>query len=247
MARNVSLLKLLTDLRAETRTSSNPAHNAGARDMQVQLLQRTQEWLYDEHDWAFLRVERYTDLQAGQRYYAPPSDMDIDRVERLDVRWGQDWLKLHYGIENSHLALYDSDLDVRSWPVTRWEIYEGEQIEMWPIPANDGDRYLNPSSTSIEGRLRFTGIRNLRPLVDDEDRADLDDRLIVLYAAAEMLQADGAKDAESKASAARARLKSIRGNMSKVKSFQLFGAGEPETEKRRPYIPSVHYRDRETG
>lgn len=247
MARGKSLLKLLQDYRAETRQSQNPAHNAGARDTQVQALQRMQEWLYDEHDWVHLRVDRYFDLQEGQRYVDPPDDIEIDRVEELAVRYGGDWLHMEPGIEDCHYAQYDSDIDERSWPVARWKVYEDEQIEIWPIPADNGIRYLNPNATSLEGRVRVRGIRKLRPLVDDEDTADLDDRLIVLFAAAEYLAANGAADAEAKARAAQRRLNALVGNMSKVKDFSLFGAGRQRPYRHRPYIPTIHYRDRETN
>ena len=237
MARNQTLLKLLQDYRAEIRASGNAAHNAAAREGQVHLLQRTQEMLWDKHDWSFLRVERTFDVQAGQRYYDTPDDIVIDRVETLYVRYGEEWCRLGDGITDEHYSTWDSDLDERSWPVEQWQVYEGEQIELWPVPADDAD------ATSLEGRIKIVGIRSLRPLVADTDRADLDDRLIVLYAAAETLAARGAEDAAVKLQLARERESALIGNMSKVKSFSLFGGARDAGWKPKG-PPRVHYRER---
>jgi hypothetical protein len=217
MARGKTLLKLLQDLRAEIRASGNAAHNASAREGQVVLLNRIQEDLYDKYDWPLLRIERTLDVQAGQRYYDTPDDINIDRLESIQVRYGQQWCELGYGIDASHYSTWDSDLDERSWPVDRWMIYEGEQIELWPVPSD------NVNATSLDGRLKLIGIKKLTPMVQDDDVAMLDDRLIVLHAAAETLGASGAKDAAIKLNKAQERERMLTSNMSKIKTFSLSG------------------------
>lgn len=235
MPRNVTLLELLQDYRAEIRASGNAAHNSSARESQVRLLQRVQQGLWEDHDWPHLRVERTQDLQAGQRYYDPPDDVSIDRVEMIEVRYGEEWCPLGYGLDSRHYSTYDSDLDERSWPVTRWQIYEDDQFEVWPVPSDDAN------VTSLEGRLKITGIRNLNPLVADDDRCDLDSDLIVLHAAAETLGAQGAKDAPLKLQKAQRRELRLTGNLSKVKRFRIFGQPKgPQWKPKGP--PRVHYR-----
>ena len=235
MARGKTLLKLLQDLRAEIRASGNAAHNASAREGQVVLLNRVQEDIYDRHDWPMLRIERTLDVQAGQRYYDTPGDINIDRLECIEVRYGQQWCPLHYGINADHYSAWDSDLDERSWPVERWQIYEDEQIELWPVPAANAD------TVSLDGRLKITGIKKLQPLVADDDVAMLDDRLIVLFAAAESLAASGAKDAAAKLDAAQKRERMLTSNLSKIKTFSLSGRdGDSGWKPKGP--PRVHYR-----
>lgn len=241
MARNKSLLSILQDFRSEIRASGNAAHNQGARENQVQLLQRTQERLWDEHDWAFKRVRRDMPLQAGQRYYVSHEDIFIDRLETVEVRYGSDWLPLHYGIGAAQFSGWDSDLDERSWPVERWQVYEDDQFEVWPVPADNAD------PTTLEGTLRLNGIRNLKPFVADDDTATLDDMLISLYAAAEHLASRGAEDAPLKLRLAEKRLATLLGNTTKIKKFSLGGVSTEETAKRLQGPPRVHYRDRETG
>lgn len=234
MARNKTLLSLLQDFRSEARLSGNPAHNTNVRDSQVRMFQRLQEWLWEEHDWPHLRVERFLPVQAGQRFYSPPEDMIIDRIHKIEVRYGEQWCELTPLIPSEAYSHWDSERDERSWPVSRWRVYEDEQIELWPIPDDNADE------TTLEGVLKITGIRNLKPLVADTDRADLDDRMLVLYAAAEALAATGAQDAQFKADAAQKRVLHLTGNMSKVKTFRIGGSVQHEAKLRGP--PRVHYR-----
>lgn len=238
MARGTTLIRMLDDYRSEIRASPNPAHNVQVRDMQVKLLQRTQERLWDDFNWPHLRVRREVLLAAGQRYYDTPDDMLIERVEKIEVFANGIWRPLRANVEPYHLDAYNSDLDERSYPPMRWQIAEGldhagEQVEIWPISNINGD------ATTREGVMRFTGIRSLKPLVEDNDRADLDDRVIVLYAAAETLAASGAKDAKLKLDQANAILMRKRAGMMPRRNFQMFGVGRIPV-LRKPRIG--HYR-----
>ena len=231
--RGTTLIRLLDLYRAECRLSLNPAHNAHARDSQVSHIQRTQEWLWADYDWPLLRVERFIDVQNGQRYYSPPDDLDIDRIQKVELRHDDVWNCLHAGIDAEHYSAYDSDKDERQWPPQRWRIAEGEQIELWPVPDSDAD------PVSLEGRIKLTGIKKLSRLVDDDDRADLDDRLIILYCAAEHLAATGAKDAAFKLQQAQKRLATLRGQQSPRKQFRMFGPESRETYTKR--VPLAIY------
>lgn len=231
MARNVTLVKLLDDLRAEARLSLNPAHNQQARDTQVKQLQRKQEWLWREFDWPHMRVSRDIPVAAGQRYYELPADIDLERIEKLEIFLDGGWVPLLPDINNEHYTSWNSDLDERAWPPRRWNIVEDDDIEIWPIPNVDA------VAATMEGYVRVTGIRRLRPLVDDTDRCDIDSNLIVGYVAAEMLASSGAKDAKVKQDEANALFLRLRGQLTVSRKFRLFGIGEPQ-HPRRPVITS---------
>ncbi|QIG74316.1 hypothetical protein EVC08_004 [Rhizobium phage RHph_N65] len=233
MARGTTLVKLLDLYRAECRLSFNPAHNAQDRDRQVAHIQRTQEWLWEDFDWPLLRVERTLSLQDGQRYYDFPADMHIDRISKAEVFYDAAYCLLKPGIDAEHYTAYNSDLDERQWPPQRWRISEDEQVEIWPIPDGSADL------TTLEGTVKFTGIKNLSPLVADGDRADLDDRLIVLFCAAEYLAASGAKDANLKLDQANKRYGKLRGAQMPRKRFSMFGVGQPQDRPQR--IPFAVY------
>lgn len=242
MARGTLLSRLLDDYRAACRLSLNAAHNSQVRDTQIKALQQKQEFLWGDFDWPHLRVERFLTLSAGQRYYDPneltteagviQNDLAIDRIQRIDVRWSGVYVPVHPGIDDGHYAAHDSETDQRAWPIQRWLITEDEQIEIWPIPDQDTD------ADTLEGRVRVTGIRNLRPLVADSDAADIDDQLIVKLAAADYLAATGAKDAQLKLNQAERLYASRRGQLMPRRKTKLFVGGDERP--RRPLI--THYR-----
>src|SRR3546814_8319946 len=90
------------------------------------------------------------------------------------------------GIRSEDYAAYDSAAGERVDPVLRWDVqFTGttDQIEVWPIPASNGMR------------LQVFGKKVLAPLIEDDDRADLDDQLIVLNAAVTLLARQESKDA----------------------------------------------------
>lgn len=218
--RGTTLVKLLDDLRAESRLSLNPAHNAQNRPLQVKALQREQERLWEDFDWPHLRIFPQQPVQAGQRYYETPDNMIIDRIERVEIFLNGAWFMLENGIEACHYSAWNSDLDARSWPPRRWKFNEDEDIELWPIPD------VNADPLTMEGMLRFTGIRSLNPLVADADRADLDDVMLVGFCAAKILAASGAKDAKLSLDAANARYARLRGRLTPRVPIRMFGIGE---------------------
>lgn len=229
MARGVTLVKLLNDLRAECRLSLNPAHNAQDRAAQVIALQRAQELFWGDFAWPHLRVDRFIDIQNGQRYYDMPDDLDIDRITDIQVRYGSIYQPLKWGIGAPEFAVYDSELDVRATPPMAVKITEDEQLEVWPIPDQNADL------TTLDGRIKVTGIRRLSPFVNNDDTADLDDRLLILYCAAEYLASIGAKDAQVRQDKANKHYLKLRGRLMPRRKFSMFDV----TSSERPRRPAI--------
>lgn len=83
----------------------------------------------------------------------------------------------------------------------------------------------------------MTGIRRLRPLVDDDDRCDLDAQLIYLYAAAK--SEPESKQGKFALNLANKRLAKLKGNLTPRRQFKMFGIGRSEPLDRM-YV--AHYR-----
>jgi hypothetical protein len=219
MARNTLLVKLLDDLRAEARLSLNPAHNADDRLRQIKILQKHQQRLWEDFRWPHLRVERQISLQSGQRYYSPPKDMIIENIERIDIFRDAAWVPLAPQINAAYYTTWNSDLGERAWPPLRWDFHngdEGDEIEVWPIPDQNAD------VTTLDGFMQFTGIRSLKPLVADTDKADLDDQMLIAFAAADILAGVGAKDAQLKLDFANDRYKTLKSRLTNKTTMKLF-------------------------
>lgn len=239
MARYSTLEKVLTDMRAEARLSLSAQHNINVRDHHIALIQREQDRLWGEFDWPHLMVDRFIPIQSGQRFYDPTTvlneegdvknDMSIERISRVDVKTDGEWMTLINGIDAAEYAAHDSFKDQRAWPPRRWRLYEDEMIEVWPIPDQ------NAVAETQEGYIRITGIRKCRTLVEDGDRLELDDHMIALFAAASLLAAAGAADAQLKLELANRRFNSVKGRLSKSEGFRMFGVGA-RPYPQRPFI-----------
>lgn len=207
MARQTQLLQLLAQLRAETGRDQSVAVGVSESDNLKEALRMTQERLYEESDWQHLRVQRSVALLNGVRYYDFPTDLNPERIELAALKYDEVYQDICYGIQFADYTTYDSNASTpeESVPARKWDVrHTGttEQIEIWPIPSEDGQT------------LYFTGIKTLSALVQEADRADLDDRLIVLFAAANILSVQKSANAQLKLSEATARLNSLKKNYS---------------------------------
>lgn len=224
MARNTQLLKLLEMLRAETGKSTLVSAGLDTVPAQKQKLQRVQETLYDAYAWPFLRVFPDKTLSAGQRYYDAPTNLNFDRIEKVVIWNSGQPIPVERGISFEQYASYDSESGVRMDPVLRWDLRWNDtatQIEVWPIPASNNQR------------LQFQGIRPLRPLIANDDRADLDDQLIVLFAASELLSRQSSKDADKVEKAAQKRWQTVTGNTQSGAQPVIMGGGAWPTQPLR--------------
>lgn len=225
MARGTTLGQLVTMLREECGHATSAALGQNTLPRMKRVLQRTQEVLWIDHAWPHMRAYREEPLQAGQNIYTFPTDLAFDRIENVHVRWDDTWRPVVYGIELDHYNAQDPELDDRDDPVLRWQVVEDGQYEVWPLPATNGTR------------LRFEGIRKLAPLIGDADRADLDDNLLVLFAAGEILAKQKGGDAQGKINAAGRLYNQLKGVQSKSTMFVMGGGRDPSMgdSNVRPY------------
>lgn len=246
MARNQTLLKILTDTRGEARLSLNPAHNLADRDAQIGMIQREQERLWADHDWPHLKVSRYIPTRAGSRYYdprnaydenwSPKGDLSMERLIDLSIFDGHRWRELPYGINDCNRFAHDSLAGERSWPPRAWDRGEDDMIELWPMPDEDAKEPAQQiAAPNFQGVIRLRGIRDLRPFRDDGDRADLDDRLLALYAAAAILAEAGAKDVNLKLEAAQRHYSRLKADGVKAGNFSMYGIKRPQPI-RHPFV-----------
>lgn len=227
MARNVSLARLLVMLRAEARYAQTVGAGMTVDQTLRQALSRTQEQLWLDFDWKHLEVDRDVVTIAGEWLYDFPADLDQERVKKVETKWGGLWSELTYGIGEGQYNQFDTEAGARTDPQWRWRLRETGQAELWPAPAASGNT------------IRFKGIRTLRPLVADSDVCDLDDNLIVLFAAAELLTAQKAPDANIKGTAAARRLAALRGFGTRGKSYNMTGQPRANNDPRSLDNPAL--------
>lgn len=211
--------QLISDLRAELERSSDPAVGVSDLPTLKQKIARTYETLYDEHDWPHLnQMFPPIALQAGQRYYDFPDDLDFDRLEQVVVWYSGRPFEAIRGIGFEQFAFYNSEEDERSDPAQRWDVrfvQTKEQVEVWPVPASNNTT------------LQFKGTRKFAPLINDSDLCLLDDNMVVLFAAAELAPAKSGNK-QVFLSAAQQRLARVKGRMDAGDSRLRVGMGRSE-------------------
>lgn len=206
-----SLVELVDQFRFEIGSSTGAGQGVNTRDAQRHLLRATQQRLWLDYAWPHMKVETDESLLAGQRYYTFDSRLDFHRTEWVKVRYSTQWQRVSFQADFSPLYnVSDSDADVRQDPVQFWRHYESGQYEVWPIPAS-------------AQTLRFRGVRNLSPLTEDAHLADLDDRVIVLFAAARQLKRNNSTDADNVLAEANTHLNRLKA--SSVKSDTIIIGG----------------------
>jgi hypothetical protein len=196
------------------------------QDMMINLLDRVQRRLWEDFAWPFLQVKKDVVLQAGSRYYDVPSGLTLERVQKATCKYSGVWEHIEYGINPEDYTTYDSDIGTRSWPIQKYEAYGLSQIEVWPIPSN------NANTTTGDGLLRLEGTGNLSTFVSLSDTADLDDQLIVLFAASELLMRQKSPDSQMKMGQATAHYQRLRARLSKTKTV-IMGSDEDGGYKAR--------------
>lgn len=196
MARARTLNQLLNSLQAEAGMSLLPASAVSTRDHRVQLLNRVQARFYAAWDWDFAWVKRDVSVVKGDRYLNLPNDLDFERANQtwLTEAGASDWRQLGYGVTEAQYRV--------TWEGTegcpqRWGPSEGGQFELWPVADN--------SYT-----VRFRGCKVCPLMVNDSDRAVLDDMLIVLHAASEVMKRAKLPDWEDKLREGQTHFKSLR-------------------------------------
>ena len=202
--RRKQFVQLISDLRAELGRSADPAVGVSDLPSLKQTITRNYESLYDDYDWPHLSViSPRVSLNAGQRYYDFPNDIDCDKVNEVVVWWNGSPVPLTRGIGFEHYAEFDPEADQRSDPATHWDVrFTGvrEQCEIWPPPASTG---------SV--KVQFRGKRKFTPLVDDADLCLIDNHLVVLTCAVELLPRAKSGDSQVKLAALQSRYGRLKG------------------------------------
>lgn len=214
MARGVTLSTMIADLRYEARIATSAAIGQNMRPGLISILQRKQEALWRMHDWAYLRVTRDKTMQAGEQYYSFFSDLGFERVSKVEAKHNGLWQKVEYGITSQQYNEMDPEADSRLDPVQRWQEYEDNQFEVWPLPSTNNVT------------LRFHGIKNLGAFTADDDTCTLDDKLIVLFAAAEIMAGAGQKDAPAKLQEAKDLFNKLTGSHNNKRGIFVMGDGD---------------------
>ena len=228
----VTLGQLVQDLRMEIGAATQVGQGVSVLPKHQYICRRTQEWLYDDFDWPHLQFNLDIPINIGQRYYSFPAAANVNPFRVVQgypsVYYNSRWYPVRYGIGPAEYNLSDPMQSMAQDPIWRWQRYNDQsqgqqQFEIWPVPA----------ATSL---LRFRILQNLPSLIAANDTAVLDDKLIVLTAAAELMQSMKDPGFQMKQAAAKARYAAMKGNMDNDDVLVLGGGAPPMQEPDGSFI-----------
>jgi hypothetical protein len=186
MPLGVQLIDLRRELRAETGTSLNPAQGVQAQQSIDIILARQQRELWDAYNWPHLKIWADQPIAAGQGLYNYPAAMAFEQIIAIYVATAPSaqWQPLRYGIKPWMIA--------PSGPITgtptRWRnVATVDTSGATPVTNPVGQFQIVPVPNSDVMSLRFEGQAPLNDLVADSDTCILDSKVIILFAAAEIL------------------------------------------------------------
>lgn len=240
MSRGTTLSTLRSMLKAEigdfTGTNSN-------RDAVLNnLLSNMQKRLGVEHFWPFLERDWDVVVPPNTQYVSLPtvtagnpevetSAINLDQLPTVKTLYTTQYWPVNYGIDEDEYNTFNFALGQTSDPIQRWrlatnpnEAADPNQFEVWPV-------------ASTQQTLRFRGERAIQQLVNDGDTADLDDMLIVLFCAAEILTRAKQPDGPLKMQGAQRHLQWLKqGYNTKDKVRTMDGKGDDQFNKSRQLI-----------
>jgi len=236
MTLRATLQEVVNMVRAEARLSTNTSRGIDHLEHIQQLIKRHYYMLAEDYDWRHLEIKRDTGtsrkvLQANSRYYDFPTALNPLRITDAWVKFGGTWQKLDFGITYEDRSSFDPDIPQTTDPVQKWDFYGGTQFEVWPMPASNG-------TANDDGEIAFEGQKNVERLTGNSSRLDMDDMLVSLFVATEIL-AENEKElaAKLKGEAAMTRLGRLRANTGSKTRYRM-GLGRVDDGARRPQHPT---------
>lgn len=245
MARNTPLGNVVAMLKAEVGTNMITGV-AVANDLNfASLIAEKQRWLADTFDWPFLENDwdipvggggstRYLPLptaaqddQAGQEGGVGTYLLNQERPFQVSVFFSNYWQPLLYGISEEEYNYINSDLLQTLDPVQRWRFSEETMFEIWPVPQTNtlirfrGQRQCGPLLTFNDGGANPSSVSP-----QWQSTLDLDDLMVMLFAAGEYLQLLGKANAQAVMARAQNRMQQIRGNYPKRTMDCAFGQSQ---------------------
>lgn len=212
---NARLKDLRKKLKAEVGDVLTPGVNDDLDLTYNALLENKQAFFYEQYDWPHLKIQQDITVPAGTRLITFPANISNIKPWEAHVYFTSCWHPVAFGVTDDLFNASDSDLGETSDPIRRVALYNTasstiSQLEVWPIPGQ-------------EQKLRIRGFKALPKLQADDDIAVLDDLMIVLFVAAEILTKRKQPDAQAKLQQATSHFARLKGASPKNPMFIMGG------------------------
>lgn len=237
MALGTTLAQTLVMLKSQIGASLS----VGTADdtLNYQRIETKQTWFASMYDWDMLVDSWDQGITVGTpgRYTTFPTTdingytntINFDRPVDAAVQYSLKWLDMGFGIGINEMNLWNSDLGMTSNPVMKWDFKKGDRtkFEVWPLGGQTQT-------------VRFTAQKNVATLrtagvLDPTLTLTLDDQLISLAVAVDILTALEDASVKSYSEMLAARWRTLRG--AEPKNLRTFGLYQKRDQPLRRVVP----------
>jgi len=207
--------------------------------LNYQRMETKQSWFASMYDWDML-VDSWNQtitVGAGGRYTTFPTvdingytnSINFDRPVEAAVLYSLKWLDMGFGIGTDQMNLWNSDLGMTSNPVMKWDYKKGDRtmFEVWPLGGQV--QTVRFTAQKQVATLRTAGV------IDPTLTLTLDDQLITLAVAVDILIALEDPSAKSISEMLSARWRTLRG--AEPKNLRSFGLYNDQMKPIRRVVP----------
>ena len=228
-----TLANLVEAVRAEAGHALTPAQGLNSENTLKKLIIRTEKELWTAFTWPTLIIRAQVNVQKDQYRVGYAAQMPYDQIRQ--AYWcptgSGHFVKLDYGLPEDFIHP-DGTNSTSSPTVQVWEDDGADDtlFRVWPTPT-------------VDGVIRFKGMRPLNRMINDDDLCTLDPTLISLRVAGELLMRAKAEDAEIKMQGFQRHLQKLLANKvsdkHKVSTFGTTRGTQAAFHRLRPYIEYI--------
>lgn len=201
-----------------------------------QMIETQQEWFASMYDWNVLRDTwdaSITPGLAGRFPTLPATDyngmtvaINFDRPVNVFVKYSDNWRPVSHGIGIEEMNVFDSDQSEAQDPVQKWQFKQGDmtKFEVWPLG-------VATQTVRFQGQRKLSTLRSAGSF-STSLTLDLDDRLVALSIAVDLLTSKEDPSAKAKSERLQALWTTLRAAESKSTSSFSFGAPRGETKSK---------------
>lgn len=240
MARGVTASTVLTKLKAEI---GDYAGTNTVRDAELyQLMSNKQQQLVMDYDWSFLTRRWDAACAVNSQFITYPTvddvgltaTINIDELDKVEVLYNQKYQPVLYGIGSEQYNLFNYQLlGQTSIPIRRWreasnpdDAVQPNTFEIWPVP-------------SVAQTVRITGERQPTLITGGTIKVDLDDMLIALAVAADVLSFKNPEKARYKLQQFQSHLRRLGGQSKTSDKIRTLGGGDGEEFDRNRRLVAI--------
>lgn len=210
-----TLANLVEAVRAEAGHALTPAQGLNSEATLKKLIIRTEKELWTAFTWPTLIIRAQVNVQKDQYRVAYDAKMPFDQIRQ--AYWcpksSDHFVKLDYGLPED--CIKSSGLNSTS----------SQTVQLWEDDGADDTLFRIWPTPTIDGVIRFKGMRPLNRMVNDDDLCTLDPTLIALRVAGELLMRAKAEDAEIKMQGFQRHLQKLLANkVSDKHKISTFGS-----------------------